>query len=210
MTCRALVIALVGTLTLGCGCGGGGGNNIPVCGAFSPCGGDLTGKWTLDGICTEGDIFGSFMDTTDLPPECKNLVQSVSMNMSGTIEYANGVETSDVNMSMNMRFSYTSACLSAEAGTTVTMTQAICDSMVSSMTSDPDAPKVTCSFSGGNCNCVMTMTNHAQETASYTVNGNTFTYEDGDEVEFCVSGSSLTMRQASDGQIAMQMKAHRQ
>lgn len=195
---------LAGAIFLQMGCGGGDGGGIATCGgSFTACGGDLTGKWSIDSVCTEGDLQDMIMDTGDLPAECSGMFQSVSIDISGTLTYANGTETSDVTTAMSAKFNYSKACIEALAGTSIPMTQAMCDSASSSS----DTP-MTCKLSNGGCACTMSQTDHTQESASYTTSGGVLTYADGDPMEFCVSGSNLTFRSASEG-VGMRITSHR-
>lgn len=205
----ALLLTLAGTASFSFGCGDGGGGDLPTCGAFTACGGDITGTWTFDGVCSEGDIASSIVDTGDLPAECKDAVKSLAIDVSGTLTYANGTETSDVNLTMKMGMVYSSACITAVSGTPVAVTQAFCDTLASSY--DPvDGPTVVCKLASGGCDCTMTMAEHTQESDTYMVSGGTLTYSDGDSVEFCVSGSKLTVRPSTDaGSPGMQFKLHR-
>jgi hypothetical protein len=210
MECRLLSLVLAGSVLfqLGCGGGDGGGGGIPTCSAFTACGGDLKGKWAVDGICMEGDLEAAMAGMEELPAECGDMYKDISMKMSGTVEFANGTQTSDVTMETKLKFTYTSACLSAMSGTSMTMTQALCDKAASSY-DDGEGPTVACSFTGGACACTMSMNKHEQSATGYTVSGNTFTTEDGDDVEYCVSGTTLTVRdQSSDGQ-GSQTKLHK-
>lgn len=200
---KALLLMLAGTLTVHLGCGAGGDGSVPICTAFSACGGDPTGKWTIDGVCTENDIAGQLL--ADLPPECNGAVQSVSLDVSGTLEYASGSETSDVLIATGARLVYTSACISAKIGAPTTVTQAVCD-LVASIVAPADGPTVSCKLTGDACDCAMNTIENIQETDTYTLSGSMITYSDGSAVQFCVSGSTLTVREIST---AMQFKLHR-
>ena len=204
-----LLLTLAGIAMFSFGCGGGGGGNVPACGAFSSCGGDIAGTWTFDGVCTEGDITSAMMDTSGLPPECSDIIKSFSLNISGTLTYANGTETSDMTLNMSVKVLYSSACIGAEAGMPVTATQSLCDT-ISSSASSTDGPTMTCKLASGGCDCNMTMTESSQGSETYTVSGSTLTYSDGDTLEFCVSGNNLTVRPQSDpGSPGMQFTLHR-
>jgi hypothetical protein len=219
MNYRIMTLVLAGSALLQFGCGGGGssGGQIASCsGTFKGCGGDVTGKWSIDGICIEGDIkslMAEEFNSEDVPPECSDIFQSVSADMSGTVEYANGNQISDVSTTMKMKIKYTSACLSAQSGTSMKMTQSLCDTLESSMNSDAssdDDSKMTtsCSFSTS-CNCTITMSGQTKDTVGYTVSGSTITTDDGETAEYCVSGKNLTIRQQSEGDPAGQTKLHR-
>lgn len=197
---------LAGAILLS-GCDGGGGGSVPVCtGNFTACGGDLTGKWSIDGVCTEGDLQDMFMDPSDYPAECSGMVQSFSIDMSGTLAYANGIETSDVTMVMNAKANYSKACIQALVGAPVEVTQAICDAA----TGGSDGV-MTCKLSNGGCACTMAMNERTQDSGAYTTSGGVLSYDDGgDSIAYCVSGSSLTFRSETEsGGPAMRIKTHR-
>jgi hypothetical protein len=196
---------------LGCGSGGGGGS-IPTCsGTFKGCGGDLTGKWAIDGVCLEGDIRSAATSSTDMPSQCSDMLKDVSVQMSGTVEFKNGIQTTDTTNSMVMTFKITSSCASAINNTSMTMTKEMCDLMGSFMkpdTTDGQDMTAKCSFSGGTCNCTMTTSGRSQTSTGYTVSGNTLTTEDGDVVDYCVSGNTLTTR-AQSSSMSGQTKLHK-
>jgi len=205
-TLLAMMVA-VGIPLSGCGGGGGG---VPTCSAFTACGGELDGQWAIDGVCTEGDLSEAMLSSSDLPAECKNALQSVSVQMSGTLTYASGTETSDIKMTMKAKYTFTAACISAMAGMTVPMSQEACSAAGSVGSGDPEAPVVSCSLAGNACSCTMTMDMQGADMDTYTVSGSTIIYSGGDTAQFCVSGNNLTMRHISDGEVpAMQVKAHR-
>ncbi len=223
MKCRMLVLLLAGSALCALGCDGGDGTGvgglggagggglggtgggvsggIPTCsGTFTACGGDLTGKWALDGMCLEGDLKTLLAQEEELPPECADAIEDVSIQASGTIEFANGTQTSDLTRVIDMKVKYTSACFSAIAGASVAMDQTICKQLSSSFENpDEEDPEATgsCSFSGGACNCTMHIDDREQSSTGYTVSGNRMTTEDGDSVEFCISGTKLTVREDS-------------
>jgi hypothetical protein len=210
MKYQTLLMMIAGTVVVQLGCGGGDGGTIATCGTFSPCGGDITGTWTIDGLCIEGDVASLMGQSSDMPAECKDAIKSLTMKASGTLTYANGVETSNVTMNMAGHYVYSAACISAMAGgTTVPVTQAVCDAASSS--TGADGPQIACKLAGGGCDCTMSMTDTTNETADYTVSGSTLSYTDGsDGAEFCVSGKALTVRPLTDvGEPGIQMKLHR-
>ncbi|MBN2574989.1 MAG: hypothetical protein JXP73_10540 [Deltaproteobacteria bacterium] len=208
MKLKTLLVTLATTTILQFGCGGGSGG-IPTCvGDFDACGGDLTGKWTLDGVCSETDISEEMFDLSEFPPECSNMVQSISMKVSGTVEYANGTETSDVTMSVTVKGIYTAACMTAIAETPITATQEMCE-MIAAGFDPTEGMSMSCSLSGGGCACTMSMSEHAQETDTYTVSGGTLIYSSGENVQYCVSGDTLTVRDTSSDESAVRIEAHR-
>jgi hypothetical protein len=219
MKCRMLVLLLAGSalFQLGCGSGsGGGGASVATCsGTFNACGGDLTGKWAIDGVCVEGDIKTLISQEVEgMPTECNDLIKGVSIDMSGTVEFANGTQTSDVTTAMEMKFKYTSACASALSGMPITMDANLCSVLAESANKQDEEEtdkktSATCSFSGGTCNCTMSSSGRDQSSTTYAVSGNTFSTGDGDIEEYCVSGKNLTVRDKSSADVAGQTKLHR-
>jgi len=206
----ALWVTLAGIATFSLGCGGGsGGSSLPTCSAFNACGGDITGTWTFDSVCAEGDIAASLLDTSGLPSQCSDVIKNLGLKMTGTLTYANGTETANATETVTARAVYSSACINAEAGGTVAVTQSLCDTIASSAASS-GGPTMSCKLSNGGCDCSLTMTQDEQTTDTYTVTGGTLTYSDGSSIQYCVSGQTLTVRPPPSGsEPAMQFKLHR-
>jgi hypothetical protein len=61
------------------------------------------------------------------------------------------------------------------------------------------------------CNCtVIQAPTSISDTDTYTASGNTLTFSGGDKVEYCVSGTTLTMRKFNlFGTLPAQFTAHR-
>jgi len=195
-----------GMLLLSCGGGnsdGGGG----TCGAFSACGGDLTGTWIVNALCMEGNLAAAADAATGLPAACDGTIQSVSIKVNGTIQFANFIETSNLTVMTSARFQYTAACLAAEIGTSVVVTQTVCDLFAASLKSGLDS--ATCTLTGGNCDCNGTLVQVVAESKAYTLSGSTLTYASGKSVQFCVSGNNLTVRSADELGMYGQYSGHR-
>jgi hypothetical protein len=184
------VAVLAATPVLGCKDDGGSGSR---CGDFSACGGELTGTWTVDDVCLEGD-FGAVLQTElGLPDACDSFAKSAQLTVAGTLDFTNGVQTTALSRTITAQA--TQACLSAKAGTTIPMSQAICTALAAEMTLTL-VDLVTCTLGDNACNC--TATGVIAQVDPYTVSGGTVTYTaDGTTRDFCVSANTLTSRDAS-------------
>lgn len=201
------VVAGITILQLGCG---GGSDGLATCGAFSACGGDLAGKWSIDGVCVDDNLADAMEAEMELPAACDGIVKDIDVDISGTFQYANGTETADVSMAYSVQFDYTATCLTAMAGTTISVDQTICSALASSQGS-ADGFDTTCKLASGGCSCAMSISkNSIQDTDTYSTNGGTLSYGDGESVEYCVAGDTLTFfRDLGIGAASMQVKAHR-
>lgn len=186
-----LAVAVVAAMTqFGCKDESSSGSS---CAAFSACGGELTGTWTLDDVCIEGDVGEVLKTELALPDECDSFAKSVKVSVAGTLEFTNGEQTT--NLTRTTTAQATQACLSAKAGTTVPMMQAICDTLEAEMTTKL-GDTVTCSLGSNACDCTATL--FIELLDPYTVSGGTVTYtDDATTRDFCVSGTSLTSRDVS-------------
>src|SRR5512133_3976740 len=154
-----------------CGCGGDSSSEkTAACGAFSGCGGDLEGTWTLDGTCPEGDLDALMMAQSDAPAACKDMFRNVRMDIAGTITYAGGTETIEGTSTTHVNALYTAACISAMAGQTVTsLNQQACDG--AEQGAAENGGTATCALVGSACECDMTIVQELQDTGSYTTAG---------------------------------------
>jgi hypothetical protein len=186
------------------GTGGGG-----TCGIFSSCGGDLTGTWIVDSFCTEGSLTDALEAEAGLPSACDGIFKSANIDISGTLQYANSIETPNLVMTMKVLFQYTSACISALAGTSVVLSQAACDAGATSV-QDSGFDTVTCTLASGSCNCNGSLTQTSMQSTPYSLSGGTIKYSAGNDAQYCVSGNILAMR-IEDGMegLPSQISAHR-
>lgn len=209
--------ALVGTVVLGCDDDSSSGSAGTCTNTFAACGGDISGTWTIDGACVEGDLPQAMYQMSDFPAACEGMYQSADFDVSGTSTFANGTQTSMVHLVLTAKMHVTGECLSAIAGTTVPMSQAICDAFATQITGQgqtgsPESTTATCTLGSSACDCTIVQDNgNVNETQSYTVSGSTLTFPaDGSTQQFCVSGTTATVREQTswDG-VAIQYTAHK-
>jgi hypothetical protein len=196
---------LVGLLLAGCGAtsssdsssggkpshegsaGSGSGASFNDCAKFSPCGGELAGRWRLRASC----IGSSYND-----PACKGYAsnQSVSgvaifdFGSEGTIEYEGAASfTYDISVS--------DGCAQAIAHKDAA---GYCKLVQDSDDDDPTVPtSISCDASTGPCQCHVAQGPIASGAdGAYTASGSTVTMEQGgnlDTLSYCVKGDTLTL-----------------
>lgn len=184
MTTRTMLLVLLGLVLGSFGCGdddgGGGPGNGAIqlgnCPAFSACGGELDGAWTLDGLCIDDDMP---FDTT----ECPGLtVVNTGGDVSGTLTFADGTLTSSVTSSITATLGIPSSCTMGLS----------CAMIQGALAMSEGLDTATCSSSaGGGCTCTVGVLNSAMSSTTYTVDGDVVTTGDGDRFEYCVSGGTL-------------------
>lgn len=162
-----------------------------TCSAVSPCGGTLDGTWQFASACLQGDAVAVLNAQLGMPSTCGVVVQSVSVNGSGTLAYADGEETPNMALTMTVSMVITQACASALAGITgVTLDASACANVQQSLGVGTSG---TCTYANGVCNCVVSSTRtHATPTA-YTTSETDIVYLDGTSpASYCTFNATLT------------------
>jgi len=184
-----------------CGGTGGGGGNPTGCNAAAPCGGILDGTWQVDGVCVEGDLAAAMLAQLNLPADCHNLFQSTTATRTGTVIFADGMETDNSSLVVDASALFTEACASADVGYAIVMGTAACNSLGPVLVSSQQFTTAICSLAGSNCACSVSKrwpTPIAPQ--AYVVSGNTITYPGGgNSLDYCVSGTTLTTRELESG-----------
>jgi len=190
--------------------GSGAPTSTASCDRFTACGGNVVGTWKLVRFCIATDAFGG---TTSLPAECAGIVKSVDVNAAETIAFlADGTVTTDAQAgSMAMTYIYTTACLSATSGTTVTAENLVttCSGLgvafVAAGLTASAGTTTPCTVSGDNCVCnLLKDIPQNSATDSYTTSGSNLTTtasKDGKVTTdtYCVSGNTLQLGSANSG-----------
>jgi hypothetical protein len=205
MTRTLYFVSLVSAVLASVGCSSSSTSNAGgTCSAAAPCGGTLDGTWTVTSVCAEGNLAATMNQQLGLPAACDNTFQSVTLGASGTVTFANGMETDNLTQTMDANLVFTAACESAVANQTVTLTSSTCTTIQQSLTSASSSfTTANCSLSNGSCVCTASYDQQSSTTpASYTVSGSIVTYTGTDpdpSIDYCVSGTTLTARQALSG-----------
>ena len=170
----------------------------PACpSAFTPCGGDVLGKWSLVSVCPAGGA--SLTTPCDHPfaslPGCTGAEnQATCTNVYGGAITLRSDGTSTVEMSLHaeMAITLSSACVLAVAGGS--SAQAACPGLKT-----PNGKALECSFSSGLCRCAF-KTEPQTETKNdvYQVSGTELvvTPNVGEKIggAYCITGDELVMR----------------
>jgi hypothetical protein len=137
----------------------------------------------------------------NLPADCHNLFQSVAATMTGTVTFANGMETDNFSQTVDASVVFTEACASADIGYAIVMGTAACNSLGPYLVSTQQFSTASCSLAGSNCACSVSKRWPTPTTPqAYVVSGNTITYPGGgNSLDYCVSGTTLTTREVESG-----------
>jgi len=198
-------ISLVSAVLASAGCSSSSTSNAGgTCGAAAPCGGTLDGTWTVTSVCAEGNLAATMNQQLGLPAACDNTFQSATLGASGSVTFANGMETDNLTQTMDANLVFTAACESAVAKQTVTLTPATCTTIQQSLTSSSGSfTTANCSLSNGSCVCTASYDKQSPTTPmSYSVSGSTVTYTGTNPdppIDYCVSGTTLSASQALSG-----------
>jgi hypothetical protein len=161
----------------------------------------LDGTWQVDGVCVEGDLAAAVVAQLNLPADCHNLFQSTSATATGTVTFADGMETDNSSLIVDASVLFTEACASADVGYAIVMGTAACNSLGPVLASSQQFSTATCSLAGSNCACSVSKRWPTPTTPQgYVVSGNTITNSGGGgSMDYCVSGTTLTIREVDSG-----------
>jgi hypothetical protein len=200
---RIAGIAL-GSLVLGCSSDDkdSGSTNVVSCeGAYTPCGGDVTGTWELGTLCVVGSVTNALNALLADYPSCANTFTEGRLESTGSVTYTatNFTRTGSVHLTGKMKI--TSACF-GEQLMGAALTAQSCGSyaqvapaaMAAQCSAGGSACTVTvsCGYEGTTCNCDADMAQQIADSGTYTVSGTTLTESTGGSYSFCVNGNQLS------------------
>jgi hypothetical protein len=165
------------------GAGGGGGDVAgETCATMQPCGGDVTGTWTITAACIDF--------TLDLGATCPGLTSSGTTTNTGSAAFRGDLTYDETfTVSGTLRYQYPSACL---LGRTCAEQQ---DSLMQSGSAMGAFASVACQSSGAGCDCEGTVMPVARsETGTYSVGGGILTTVHNattDRNNYCVVGALM-------------------
>jgi hypothetical protein len=162
-----------------------------IAAAFTACGGDLVGTWTIDTMCMYFDPNDNPFSGNDGPfGECPDMVYSLGMDWIGTYTLdGTNLTASLTGTVMSTRVDIPLSCF-PEGWT------------CASFGAGDD--ELDCAEEGATCRCNAEESRNepAEFTQTYTVAGSlmTITDEDGDQtrVDYCVQGDTATMHVLAD------------
>ncbi len=179
------------------GAGGTGSGTVlsGICAAsFSPCGGDVTGTWQVQSICSVGNPADTVnANFTASYPDCAGVCTSNSMTVSGNKTYSGTSVTSTESFDFSENLSLSDACFNEALGTS--LSDSTCQAAAGHFDS---ASSASCGLLAGACNCQVTDSLN-NSTTSYVASGTSLTEPEsntdlGTTVDYCVIGNTMTQR----------------
>lgn len=153
---------------------------LSTCAAFTPCGGDVEGTWTLTGGCLDDPLATS----KGLCPTL--VVNSEVANASGTVTFTKGVVTRGYQTHYGIDITIPSVCLQ---GATCDQAQTAYRAYI---------PNATCTAaSSGGCECVGSIDTTATQGSTYTIANDEIVTAGGDHYAYCITGNTMQYRHAS-------------
>ncbi|CAN5680801.1 hypothetical protein BH09MYX1_BH09MYX1_60630 [soil metagenome] len=142
------------------------------CPGATPCGGAVVGTWDYTSVCVN-EPFDAFK---------KSCPTAKVTNEKGTVKGRVIFDGTNVKRTSTVSFSATidvpAECSSGQ-----------CAAVEAAL---KGAGTASCKASGGGCLCDLALTDKANETNAYTVQGTQVQIADGATYDFCVSGSKLS------------------
>jgi hypothetical protein len=187
----------IGVVFLGCSSSSGSDAAGGTCGKVAACGGDIVGTWNIVTACANAS--SSSTSNTMCPNES---LQSTSLTASGTATFnADMTYSVDVTESLSETVIVPTSCLTV--GTTTITCDELSTAFGGALATDAGAPMATCTSSGGNCDCTISLSGlSTHETGTYTLSNNSVvttpmggTASSGD---YCVQGNTLHLVSSAD------------
>ncbi len=178
-----------GAGNVGTGNTAGAGNAANSCPAFSACGGDLVGTWTIQQYCVNVP-----MDA--ISALCPGASIGLStLDVSGTMTFgADNTVTSAGSVSFAENVKFPASC----------MTSAECTEYKAQLVAQGEDAQCSYDAAAG-CSCAVNLSENPMASGTYQVQGSQLTVTDSSssdapEVDsFCVSGNTATLYQESNG-----------
>jgi hypothetical protein len=158
--------------------GTGGSGGAPATCDSAPCGGDLTGRWSIEKVC------GSASQAFPMRSCPDSMLTTSYDSVSGTYQFDESGTWQEVfSATVSVQGTSPASCVS----------ESDCREFEDEMQSSSGASNVACSFQG-TCRCSMTLSGNGSGT--YRVSGTSVTTtSDGasQTYGYCVSGNTLTL-----------------
>ena len=158
---------------------------------FTPCGGDVTGKWAITSMCAESNLVDSVNSQYRSSADCGSVCNSANLTASGSVTFSGSDVTSSESFRLVETLGFNDACFSELKGTTLT------DSTCQSGANDFSGT-ASCALSLATCACQVDQVT-ADGATSYTQSGNQLVLLNSaslsqETVDYCVTGNSMTQR----------------
>lgn len=192
---RVRILASLGASLAGVSCGGDSDGGAG-CGPFTPCGGDPTGLWQAQSVCTEVG-FEQLSAAQGLPPQCGDVFTINEVRQDGTLSLSVGSYDENVELTIDWDMRFDLSCISALAEAPVPAGQipVFCDAFQEEILSDPESPftNMTCRVAGEECLCDGSQNELVATAGTLQIEGNNLFLDNGDDRQFCVNGDELVL-----------------
>jgi hypothetical protein len=184
--------------TAGAAAGAGGITIGGACPAFTPCGGDIVGRWQLRTICGATTSAGSTV------PECSSEIQAQTTSGNTTYDFAaDGTVTVSGALELDVALAVTDACSQASIGVDAATYCATVDGTASGsggssgMTST--GVVTNCTYTAPICHCQLIESVSTNAAGTYTVKGTQITVvtRQATTSDYCISGDTLLVSSAT-------------
>ena len=171
--------------------------------AFTACGGDPLGMWTVSGSCLDGDLAAGINSTRSAA--CMSQTTAADVKVTGSLNYMGAAPDTLVvyNATVTTRSteSISPAC-ATEAFQIATLDAAAC-TQIQTAIKNSDAElmaetTVSCALTGANCDCRITIADVQMAQNFVTVTGSNIA-EGFDTYDFCVNGTTMTQKRLIAG-----------
>jgi hypothetical protein len=166
-----------------------------VCADIPGCGGSLEGSWDYSAACIP-DSAAKNLETQIRKACATAAVTGVTGTMSGRVTFAGTSVVRKATTSLKISLSIPASC-AAQAGGNCNLVAAAIQSQSGGQVRSANCKTAA---SGNGCDCVLDSEAAGDKTGTtYATSGNTLITSDGDEYEYCVTGTKLTHKQTKSG-----------
>ena len=174
--------------------------------AFTACGGDPLGMWTISSSCLDGDLAAGINSTRSAA--CTTQTTAADVKVTGSLNYMGAAPDTLVvyNATVTTRSteSISPAC-AMEAFQVTTLDAAACTQIQTTIKNiDPTrcdgGDDGQCGLTGANCDCRIKIADVQMAQNFVTVTGSTIM--ESDNYDFCVSGTTMTQKRMVAGTVS--------
>lgn len=164
------------------------------CEAFTACGGDVKGYWTVSGGCLSDDFLADFKQGA-----CAGVKESdVVINASGSFDVADTTMDRKLTLQLTAKVEIPQACIDSlitipGANTCAGVEAGLKSPLLSGV---PSFDSVTCTDVTDGCACDVSVKEEDEAEDNYTVSGNTIT-ADVRTFDYCVDGTKAKLQETS-------------
>jgi len=177
--------------------------------AFTACGGDPLGMWSISGSCLDGDLAAAINGARSAA--CNTQTTAADVKVTGSLTYMGAapdtLAVTNATVTSRSTESISPAC-AMEAFQVTTLDAAACTQIQTTLKNiDPELmaeTTVSCALAGANCDCKITIADVQMAQSFATVTGSSIM--ENDTYDFCVSGTTMTQKRMVAGNVSAVVK----